>query len=311
MRRFNDRNGWDLALGATGRIFHVDTVNGSDNNDGKFAGLGAEYATGHAFATMAKALLAVDSYDQIAVSGVVKEQCIAPLGVFSVRIFGTAVGSPRQATDSGVAQEGGACWLPPASPTAATALLELIQQGWVVEDLFMLPHTSSPGILLTRAEDAVHPDPSHCKIRRIRFGDGTTNFGVKDVGGCYNVEITDCIFQTDTGITNTATGVAVPTLNRFERNIFDRCSVAGILGSYNYSLVRGNVLSTLGTNSATPAKINLISVSAQGAGNVVIENYFPDVAANVAIAKGYKAGTGDVWRNYVTDTAAQIVTVPA
>jgi len=58
-------------------------------------------------------------------------------------------------------------------------------------------------------------------------------------------------------------------------------------------------------------KMNLVAVAGQGDLNQVLENYFSDVAANVTIAKGYKPGATDVWRNFVTDVAAYIVTVPA
>jgi hypothetical protein len=132
---------------------------------------------------------------------------------------------------------------------------------------------------------------------------------VKDVGGCYHTVIEDCIFQTGVGIQNTATGIDVPTLNQFQRNLFDRCTT-GISGSYNFSTVRGNQF-RMTVNDVNFPKINMKAVAAQGSSNFVTENFFPDVAANVAIAKGYTPATSDIWRNYVTDTAAQIVTVPA
>jgi hypothetical protein len=57
-------------------------------------------------------------------------------------------------------------------------------------------------------------------------------------------------------------------------------------------------------------KVNLVAVAAQGNLNQVINNIFSDVAANVTIAKGYKPGANDQWRNYVDGTAAYIVAVP-
>ena len=51
--------------------------------------------------------------------------------------------------------------------------------------------------------------------------------------------------------------------------------------------------------------------TADGTINRVVDNTFADASGNVTIAKGYKPSTGDVWRNKTTDTADDIVTVPA
>lgn len=308
IKEFDQKNGFQIASGIRGRVFHVDTANGDNGNDGLFAGQGEEYATGHAFETMAKALTMIDSYDAIIVDGDVREQVVAPLGVYDVKIIGGA-NAPRQATSGGVHTGGGSTWRAPASPTAATALLELIEQAWEIMNIFFVPHTSSPGILMTRAEDAVHPDPSHARIHDCVFASGTTNIGIKDVGGCYKVEVYDNIFQSTTGYVVSSTGVAVPTLNRFLRNIFDRCTT-GISGSFNYSYVLDNMF-RMTANDGTVPKINMKAVSNQGTSNYVLRNYFPDAAANVAIAKGYTPATSDVWRNFVTDAADAVVTVPA
>lgn len=307
---FQRRGGFVNGLNPTvvGRIWYVNPntngnhgVQGSDSNSGR--------SPLNPFATVSRAFEFIDSYDIIVLAGVVREQLVAPLGVFDVTIVG-AGNLPRQATSGGVPTGGGSTWMAPASgAVAATALLELIEQGWAVENILFVPHTSSPGILLTRAEDTVHPDPSHAVIRGCRFAAGTTNIGVKDVGGCYHIVVEDCIFQTGVGIQNTSTGVDVPTLNQFLNNIFDRCTT-GISGSYNYSTVRGNRF-RMTVNDINFPKINMKAVSNQGTSNFVIENYFPDATANYAINKGYTPATSDVWRNYVTDVAAWIVAVPA
>src|SRR3990172_13136592 len=61
------------------------------------------------------------SRDLIYLSGVLLEQATAPQDIFDVTIVGAA-NRPRQATDGGVPTGGGASWLAPASPVAATQI---------------------------------------------------------------------------------------------------------------------------------------------------------------------------------------------
>ncbi len=45
--------------------------------------------------------------------------------------------------------------------------------------------------------------------------------------------------------------------------------------------------------------------------NMVVQNYFMDVIADVTIAKGYTPGTSDVWNNWAAGSTVPIATVPA
>lgn len=303
MKRFRTQGGFSDAnpAGSFGRKWYVDTINGVDSNAGS--------SWDAAFRTMAKAFQVLDSHDQIILSGVVKEQLIGPAGVFDIKIVG-AGNRPRQATSSGTPTGGGSCWLPPASPTATTALLKLIEQAWQIENIQFVPHTSSSCITIQREGSVPEKDGSHAIIRGCRLVGGSSSNGVVFKDGGYNCVIEDCEFESlaGTAILSDGTGVDVVTQAKILGNRFSGCTNSIAISSKEGRII-GNVIRQTANDTAN--KVNLISVSGQGEKNMVLENYFSDATANVTIAKGYKPGTSDVWRNYVTDAADPIITVPA
>jgi hypothetical protein len=250
------------------------------------------------------------SRDLIYLSGVLQEQATAPTGVFDVTIMGAA-NRPRQATDGGVPTGGGASWLAPASPVALTPLLTLREQGWRIENIQFAPVASSACIRLSRAETVALKDASHAEIVGCYFvGGGASGIGIEDVGGCSRVLIEDCRFEllTGTAIKGISTGIAVPLGWRITKNRFNTNTNA-IAMSLTEGLVDSNFFRQTANDSNN--KVNLVAVAAQGSLNQVYDNLFSDAVANITIAKGYKPGTTDVWRNWATDTAAYIVAVPA
>jgi hypothetical protein len=252
------------------------------------------------------------SRDTIILGGVLREQAVAPDDVYDVTIIGAA-NLPRQATSGGVPTGGGACWLPPSSgATAATPLLELRAQGWAFENIEFTPHTSSAGIRLTRSASVDTIDASHAQFRNCFFNGngGTGQIGIEDNGGCGFVEIEDSRFEllTGTAILGLNTAAAVPLAWRIRRNLFLR-NTNSIAMSATQALIDWNILNQAANDANN--KINLVAVAGQGSLNMVLKNTFSDAAANVTIAKGYKPGTTDVWRNWVTDAADEVVTVPA
>lgn len=252
------------------------------------------------------------SRDTIFLIGVLREQAVAPLNVYDVSLIGIA-NTPRQATSGGTPTGGGACWLAPSSgAVAATPLLELVAQGWNIQNIEFTPHTSSAAIRYTRSASVDTTDASHSVVENCLFAanGGSGQIGIEDNGGCRSITIRGNRFQglTGTAIKGLNTAAAVPLDWDIDSNRFNSNTNA-IAMSATQSYVRNNYIQQ--TVNDTNQKVNLIAVSAQGSLNQVINNIFPDAAANVTIAKGYKPGTGDVWRNYVTDTADYIVTVPA
>lgn len=265
-----------------------------------------------AYSTFAALSAGLKSRDIIILGGVLREQAIAPLNVYDVTIVGAA-NRPRQSTSGGVPTGGGATWMPPtANPVAGQALLELRAAGWSIQNISFTPHTNSAGIRLTRSATVDTTDASHTTIEQCMFGanGGAGQIGIEDNGGCGFVRIEKCRFQglTGTAIKGLNTAAAIPQMweivdNRFNNNT----NAIGI--SLTESIVRDNRIRQ--TANDANFKVNLVAVAGQGSLNQVVDNVFSDVAANVTIAKGYKPGTTDVWRNFVTDTAAYIVTVPA
>lgn len=264
-----------------------------------------------AFITMANIFNHLRSRDIIILGGVLREQAVAPLDVYDVTILGAA-NTPRQSTSGGAPTGGGACWLAPTSPAATTPLLELRAQGWAIDNVEFTPVNASAAIRLTRSASVDTIDASHAQFTNCYFAanGGTTQIGIEDNGGASRVVIDDCRFEglTGTAILSLNTGAAVPLGWRVRRNLFLRNTNA-IAMSSSQGLFESNVINQAANDANN--KINLVSIAGQGDLNRVLFNVFSDLAANVTVAKGYKPGTTDVWRNYVTDVAAQIVTVPA
>jgi len=260
------------------------------------------------FATLAPNL---KSRDTIILGGVLREQAVAPLGIYDVEIIGAA-NRPRQATSGGLPTGGGACWLPPASGAVATTpLLELRAAGWNISNVEFSPHTNSACIRLTRSAVVDTIDSSHSTFENCLFGANgiAGGIGIEDNGGASRVLIDQCRFEgLTTGVKGLNTAAAVPLGWIVRNNLFLRNTNA-IGMSSSQGLFWRNIINQAANDANF--KMNLVAVAGQGDLNQVLENYFSDVAANVTIAKGYKPGATDVWRNFVTDVAAYIVTVPA
>jgi hypothetical protein len=258
------------------------------------------------------------SRDIIILGGVLREQAIAPLDVYDVTVIGAA-NTPRQATTAtggvpanGTPTGGGACWLPPhTGAVAATPLIELRAAGWSFENIEFSPYNGSAAIRLTRSAAVDTIDSSHFRVSGCKFGSngGTTQIGIEDNGGSGFGLIEGCTFQgLTTAIKGLSTAAAIPQMWEISRNRFN-----GNTNAIGMSLTEGLVYWNTFRQAAndTNFKVNLVAVAGQGSLNQVLKNFFSDAVANVTIAKGYKPGTTDVWRNWVTDQADEVFVVPA
>jgi hypothetical protein len=243
--------------------------------------------------------------DTILFIGQVKEQLVAPLGVSNVKIIGAATRT-RYGNESSFGHpllDAASAWRPPASPTAATPLLELRQQGWLVSNILWDAPADAAAIQLHRAENATYPDPSSFVADNCQFSDGEG--GIYDVGGCYNILIQNSRFRAlTTAIKTVSTGIAVPLRNTIQGNTFIG-NTNDINGSYSQAVIQNNLF--LSDSTVT---INTIAVSAQGDHNMVINNYVPNVAADIDPAHGYTGSATDVWRTFATDQADPVITSP-
>ncbi len=271
-----------------GTSYFVDTVTGNDSGSG--------YSTAP-YATVAFALTKVVSGDTVYVKGDVREEVVAPLGVYGVKIVGNVAGMTRH--------DNGCRWREPASgATTGGALLTLIEQGWEVHNILFVPKSDGTAIRLRRAEDAVYPDGSHAKIVNCKIIGGSiaTNTGIEDVGGVHHILIAGCELMTlASAIEGTSTAIANPLRWQIVNNWFLDCT-SHINLSASSCIVRGNVMSEATTN---------LDLSGGAGANYVVENFFSNTEADITISDGYTPGTNDVWRNYTTNTAAQTVGVPS
>ena len=247
------------------------------------------------------------SRDLIYLSGVLREVAFTPVGVFDVTILGAA-NRPRQATNGGVPTGGGASWLAPTSGVVRPNL-NIIEQGWTVQNIQFAPPAGNDAIRFRRMETAIIPDGSHGRVLGCYFSTGGAAGCGVNVGECKRILIEDCDFEalgTGTAIRNTADGgVAQTGYGVIRNNRFQRGNAGDIIVAGNNYLVENNVFySKFAVEGGW--RINLDG----GSLNMVINNYVADI--DVTIALGFKKGSaGDVWRNFAATVVDPVVVVPA
>lgn len=241
------------------------------------------------------------SRDVIFIVGLLREQAVAPDGVYDVTIIGAA-NTPRQATDGGVYTGGGATWMPPASgAVAATPLLEIVRQGWSIQNMLFNPHTSSAAVRLTTA-GGLDEAGQFSFVGNTILGGGTGQIGIEDNGGSGFVVIEGNLFQllTGTALLGLSTANAVPLSWNINQNEFSQ-NTNDIKMSLSRARIQWNNFLTAGSG-ATNKVIQTNFIAAQGNNNHVCHNVFTNTAAQIANASGYNGGNADVWAdNYCTD----------
>lgn len=249
-----------------------------------------------AFTTLAAISGAIKSRDAIVLGGVLREQFLAPLGAFDVTIIGAA-NNPRQATSGGVPTGGGATWLAPTSPTALTPLLEVREQGWTINNIFMNGPADAACVKLHCEESATYPDGSHFSILNCRMGGGF--IGLEDYGGASNVRIYGSSFEDMAGVGGgaikvTNQGIRIPSRWDVQNNRFLPC-VNGIVGAFVDSTFKNNNIW-----KSTTTTMNLASGNT-GLRNQIVFNYFNIAAADFDPAGGVTGNATDTWINYLSD----------
>lgn len=260
---------------------------------------------------------------RIFVVGTITEQLSTPLGVYGVKIIGAVGGTHRHGTEGGTAVTNFASyWTYPASGSTDAALLTMKCKGWEIENFLMVPKNAYACVRFHNADDlTVAMSGSNvvrkCKLIGPNGIGGAQGRGVEDHGGNHNYLIEDCQFMDleyaiGAGIATGGgdPGIAAPLRNTIRNNVFES-NKNDIYMNASRCMILDNHFRTVYHATAHPNTVNLAATQDVATGNSVIGNYFADAAANVTIAKGYKPSTGDVWRNYVSNTAAQIVTVPS
>ena len=260
-----------------GKKYYIDTVSGDDDNNGQHPS--------NAFLTGAAALAVLASHDTVFVSGKLREQLIAPLGVRGVAIIGN---------DTRPRHDNAASWIIPADPTAGKALIEVLEEGWVFANLLFQSHeTNGACVRISRAEDAVHPDGGKTMFLNCRFDAGDE--GIEDNGGSFNVLVDGCIFRGvgGTAIKSISTGVALPLHWEIRNCRFHDCTNC-IVMPFSKAYVHHNIFQ--GTITTT------YNGTGGLASNFIVDNTFDINAGDFDPAGGVTGLSGDVWSNRLKDT---------
>lgn len=286
-----DGNISQLSDDPTGTTYYVDANNGSDTDTG--------LSWGTAFATMSKAFTSVASGDTIRFRGKIKEQLTAPVQVFDVTVIGEG-NRPRHADstpDGG--QDATNTWAAPDSPTAATPLVKLLQQGWRLVNILFAGPTDAACVLLYRDGGAgnAERDASHTEIWNCRFASGQD--GVEDSGGCGHVGIYASYFTDLTGVAlkqTTGAGIGQPYFRWDVRdNRFQDCPSLTTAKAAQFLRFLDNTVSFA---SAPTLVFNFTG----GKQNIVKGNTFNIAAADFDPAGGVTgSGATDNWSNTLTD----------
>jgi hypothetical protein len=265
-----------------GRVWYVDAKTGADGNSGR--------RRDRPFLTMDKAFDNIDSGDTIVFRGKVREELSTPVGVFDVTIIGAA-NRPRHADDHSESSSPGrgsssATWTTPASPTAATPLLIVRQQGWRLVNFLLDGPSDAAALQLFRdgGADSDERDGSHAHIVGCKFVAGQNHIEFK--GGLSQVMVEECDFfgaTADSFLETVGAGIGTNNHYRILNNHF-HANATHIDMATNYATIRGN---TFGNTTATD-KVDLRG----GSENVVWGNYLYGTYSN---AGGYYAGTNDEW----------------
>lgn len=298
-----------------GPTIYVDSAHGSDT---QHDGGSAETP----LATFAQAMTNIGRLNSkykndgiIRARGYFTEHVTAPLGAYGWTIVNGAGGRPRHGTADGVFLDSNGChW---AADAGDAPLLELREHGWAVVGLMMVPQSGYGAVQLHRLETAATPDASHAVIARNRFfgPSALAGYGIDDVGMASHVSVIDNEFEgLEYGYYGHGGGIDAGNRDYFTGNHFTLCK-NDIYGNFFNTTIERNFFHTPWHTTDHLFSVNLAATQDVGVAtkkNMVIDNTFADVANDIdAVAKGYKGGTGDIWRNLATDQAAFNVTTPS
>lgn len=244
--------------------------------------------------TMAAVFSRLNSGDIIHFNGNITEQLTTPVGIFDVTIIGEG-NSPRNA-DAFADNNGytAATWKFPTSPTAATPILKVIQQGWrFMNILFTGSLSATPLVQVFRDGGAgdSERDASHAQFIGCRF-DGGGPIGLQQSGGCAFIQVYNCLFaRFTTAAMNSVTGAGIGTLlnwNIVGNRFFD--NISHIILPLSGGNIWGNTMGNFTTSS-----ISLLN----GVGNnVVSQNY---LFGTYSASGGYvRAASTDNWAGNMT-----------
>ncbi len=245
------------------------------------------------FATMAKAFDNIGSGDIIHFQGNISEQVSSPVGIFDVTIIGE--GNQPRHSDTHTTNNGfsSATWKTPSSPTSATPLLTIQQQGWKLLNILFDGPSDAAAVQLFRnaGADSAERDASHAHIAGCKFVAAQNHIEFK--GGLSQCVIEGNLFfgSTDDSLVETVgAGVGTNNYHRIIGNEFHN-NATHIDVDMNYASIRGNTFGKWSTKGI---------LMSGGSNNMVWGNYLSgDYDA------GYLGSSTDEWAgNFSMDTAS-------
>lgn len=219
--------------------------------------------------------------------GNVAEQLTTPAGVFDVTVIGCG-NSPRHAdafnNKSGYSA---ATWKPPASPTAATPLCRVIQQGWSFYNTLFDPPSDSAALNFVRnaASGTSERDGSHFTVGGCRFAAGQNHISISATGFTENVFNGRILGNTFNDATATAI-VAGANVGGWRHQIIGNVFASNV----NHIILNGATQCYIAENDIGLMTTLGISLTG-GANNVVTKN----LLSGIFNTSDYVAGTGDNW----------------
>lgn len=279
-----------------GRTWYVDATASADG------GLGVDTNDGRSwskpFLTMSAALAELRSGDIIRFKGKIREQLTTPVQIFDVTIIGSG-NRPRHADDDPSGSSFAAnTWAAPASPTAATPLIKVLQQGWRFVNVLFAGPTDAACVQLFRnggtGDD--ERDASHAEFYNCRFASGQD--GIEDSGGCGHVGIYSSYFTDLTGVVlkqTTGAGIGQPYFRWDVRgNRIQDCVSLTTAKAAQFFRFMENTVSFAG---APTLGFNFTG----GKQNQIVNNVFNVLAADFDPAGGFTGTATDNWSNILED----------
>lgn len=224
----------------------------------------------------------------------------APPAVNDVTIVGMAT-TPRQATDSGIPNGGGATWLNAThtgTPTATSLVIvggasgSGVSQGWRFQNIYFNnaatgATTADVELLRDATRDAGHASFINCKFTG-------TNYGLYDHGGVGFITVDGCEFfnfagGTDTGIRGGAGGaIALPLQWNIKNSSFWN-NVDHMLIPLSSGNIYNNVFGFIGSSITTTVIMDLSG----GKDNAIWNNKIQAASNAVGITAAVVLGTND------------------
>lgn len=279
-----------------GRSWFVDPIQGAGGN-------GRSPKT--AFVTMQAAFNSVASGDIIYFVGKVTEQLVTPANIFDVTVIGCG-NRPHHAdaTPAG-GNYGAATWAAPATPVAATPLVQVIQQGWRFVNILFAGSAGCPSINFVRNAGAgdLERDGSHGEVLGCRFaGVASTDTGIM-FGAIAYTEIVNNVLIKGNDFQGCETAIDEHAASlQYRCQIVDNTFISNtndiVVGGYFLHII-GNVMSLAPTAS--------IVISGGTGSSQVHGNYLPGTYASGTL---YAPGTSDNWNGNYASTGVTAA-VPA